>query len=690
MKTLLFEIGTEEIPAGYIQPALDAMAATLIQRLEEARIGHGAASTFGTPRRLAAMVADVADKQTAVTAEILGPPEKVAYDAKGKPTVAAEKFAEKVGLAVKQLKVRQTEKGAYLCAVKTEGGQPSATVLQQILPALALGLPFPKSMRWAELTVSFARPIHNLLALLGKKVIDITVGDVKSSRFTFGHRFLAPGRIKIEQPEDYLDALRTAFVIADIGERRAMTAAQVAAAAKSLGGKVLADEGLLDTVTQLVEYPVACAGRFEKEFLQIPGEILITAMRRHQKYFAVADTKGRLKPGFVAVNNTAAKDADLVTRGHQRVLRARLKDAQFFSQADMQVPSAQRAEKLVGVLFQAKLGSMAEKTKRVKALAGFLADEARLPKEVKAQVLRAATLCKSDLVSQVVGEFPELQGTMGRIYAATEGEPADVAAAIEEHYRPTYSGGPLPATMVGAVLALADKIDSIAGCFSVGLIPTGASDPYALRRQGIGIVQILLDKQLSISLCRAVEKGIVLYTATGAKTSETAAKVLGFLQSRMAHLLAEQGFARDVIAAVLEASVDCVPDVWNRVKALEALRKRPDFEPLAVAFKRVGNILKKAGDVKTKPVDSALFQDPCEKRLLEACAKAEKAVEKHLALGRIEAGLLAVAALRVPVDGFFDGVMVMAEDKKVQANRLALLGRIATLFGRFADFSKIG
>lgn len=688
MKTLLFEIGSEEIPAGYIQPALTAMAATLIQKLDEARIAHGPARTFGTPRRLAVVVDDVAEKQAAVTAEVLGPPAKVAYDAKGNPTMAAEKFAAKVGVAVKDLTVRRTDKGEYLCAVKSETGQPTATILQQVLPALVLGLPFPKSMRWADLTIAFARPIHNLVALLGTKVIDITVGNVKSGRYSFGHRFLAPGRVKIQRPEDYLDALRGASVIVAIDERRQMTATQVAAAAKALGGKVLADAELLDTVTQLVEYPVASAGRFEKEFLQIPDEILITAMRRHQKYFAVADTKGRLKPGFVAVNNTAAKDVELVTKGHQRVLRARLKDAQFFVQADMQASSDQRAAKLAGVLFQAKLGSMAAKTERVKTLAGFLAGEAGLAKDAKAQVTRAAALCKSDLVSHVVGEFPELQGTMGRIYAAVAGEPGDVAAAIEEHYRPTYSGGPLPATMVGAVLALADKIDSIAGCFSVGLIPTGASDPYALRRQGIGIVQILLDKNLTLSLCRAVEKGISGYPQ--ANTGEIAAKVMAFLQNRMAHLLAEQGFAKDVIAAVLEVSVDCVPDVWNRVKALENLRKRPDFEPLAVAFKRVGNILKKAAVAKPKPVDSALFQEPCEKRLLDACTKAEKAVEKHLTLGRIEDGLLAVAALREPVDGFFDGVMVMADDKKIQANRLALLGRIAALFGRFADFSKIG
>jgi len=688
MKTLLFEIGTEEIPAGYIQPALDALAATLTQKLDEARISHGPARTFGTPRRLAVMVADVAAKQAAVTAEILGPPQKVAFDAKGKPTMAAEKFAAKVAVAVKDLVVRNTDKGAYLCAVKTEAGLPTPAVLQQILPAVALGLPFPKSMRWADLSVSFARPIHNLVALWGDKVIDITVGDVKSGRTSFGHRFLAPGRIKLKRSEDYPDALRNASVIADIDERRQLTAAQVAAAARSLGGKVLADADLLDTVTQLVEYPVASAGRFEKEFLQIPGEILITAMRRHQKYFAVADTKGRLKPGFVAVNNTVAKDPERVTKGHQRVLRARLKDAQFFSQADLQVTSDQRAAKLNGVLFQAKLGSMAAKTERVRKLAGLLAEAAGLAKAVKTQVLRAAALCKSDLVSQVVGEFPELQGTMGRIYAAAGGEAPDVAAAIEEHHRPTASGGALPATMVGAILALADKIDSIAGCFSVGLIPTGASDPYALRRQGIGIVQILLDKNLTLSLGKAVAAGIEGYAQ--AKAGEIGAKVMAFLQSRMAHLLAEQGFAKDVIAAVLEVSVDCVPDVWNRVKALETLRQRPDFEPLAVAFKRVGNLLKKAGDLKQKPVDPALFEAPCEKRLLDACAKVEKTVEKHLAGGRIEDGLLAVATLRGPVDAFFDGVMVMAEDKKIQANRLALLGRIAALFGRFADFAKIG
>ena len=603
MKTLLLEIGTEEIPAGYIEPALETLTSTLLQKMTNARIDHGSAKIFATPRRLAVEVKKVAVKQKSMTSEILGPPERIGFDDKGELTVAAKKFAEKVGVAESNLTVKESDKGRYLCAKITERGYPTRTLLKSILPEVILATPFPKIMKWAELDIEFARPIHTIIALLGDKIIPFSLGDTKSGRFTRGHYFMHPGKVKISEPKDYIKTLRSVKVLADLDARRKHVQKEIDKAAKGVGGKVLPDDGLVDIVKNLVEYPVATAGRFDKEFLEVPREVLITAMREHQKYFAVINKKGNLMPCFIAVNNTRTKDMKLVATGHEWVLRARLADAQFFYKSDLEDSSKDRVEKLKGVLFQAKLGSMYEKVMRLQKMAGFLADKVEKGSDLKKEATRAAWLCKADLVSQVVGEFPKLQGIMGKVYADIDGEPVNVSAAIEEHYRPIYSGGKLPETTTGAILAMADKIDNICGFFSVGLTPTGASDPYALRRQGLGIIQIMLDKGFSFSLRGMIEKSIKLFGIKGAKKiREIADKVSIFLHNRMTHQLAEEGFSKDVIAAVASVSIDNAPDVWNRVRALQDLKTAPDFEPLAVAFKRVVNIIKKAKVIKTKPL----------------------------------------------------------------------------------------
>ncbi len=688
-ETLLLEIGAEEIPAGYIEPALEFLSETLLQKLDAARIGHGRAAVFGTPRRLAMEIRDVDDRQAPLSVEMIGPPKKVSFDDKGAPTVAAQRFAEKAGVPVGKLSVKETEKGPYLCAQKLEKGKSTRTVLSALLPEVILSLPFPKSMRWGTQSITFARPIHTILALLGKSVIPFALGNVKSGRFTLGHSFMAPGRIRIDRPEDYVKKLQSARVLADIKERKKGVRQAVEKTAKKLGGQVLEDEGLLDTVTHLVEYPVPSAGSFEDRFLELPPEILITAMRRHQKYFAVADGRGSLMPHFIAVNNTRTRKPSLVATGHERVLRARLSDARFFFESDLQETLEQRVEKLKGVLFQSDLGTVHEKVQRVRKMAALLADAAGVSPAVKKEVERAAWLCKADLVSQVVGEFPELQGVMGRVYAARAGEPEAVARAIEEHYRPTQSGGVLPEDAVGALLSVADKLDSICGCFHVGLIPTGASDPYALRRQGIGVILILLSRNFRFSVKEAVDKSISLFPKNAGKEPEAAAKVQLFLQNRMVHLLAEEGFAKDVIQAAVAVSADCVPEVWARVRALDRLKKAPDFEPLAVAFKRVVNIIRQAGGVAVSQVEESRFEDPSEKALHSAYLKVAADVEKHLQAGAFEKGLLRIASLRKPVDAFFDAVLVMAKDPSLKKNRLALLAGIAALFERFADFSKI-
>ena len=701
MDTLLLEIGSEEIPAGYIQPALEALASSLQQKLTDARITHGSARIYGTPRRLAVKIEQVAARQQSVKTEVIGPPARISFDESGNLTVAGRKFAEKVGVTVDKLAIKETEKGMYVYVEKTERGRATRTILKEILPEIILSVPSPKKMRWADLDIEFARPIHSVIALLGRSIISFQVGDVKSGRTTQGHYFMAPAKIKIAHADDYVDAMRAVHVLVDMDERKTKLRSEIKAVAERLQGDILPDEELVDINTNLVEYPIAVAGKFDQEFLEVPDEVLINAMREHQKYFSVVDDTNKLMPYFISINNTKARDMELVAKGHERVIRARLADAQFFYRGDLEVRDDERVEKLKGVLFQAQLGTMYEKTERVGRVVEYLASavDLRLESEgvgdnLKQQVARAARLCKADLVSQVVGEFPKLQGVMGRVYATVAGELPTVAAAIEEHYRPIHSGAALPETIAGALLGIADKIDSICGCFSVGLIPTGASDPYALRRQGIGIVQIMQDKGFSFSLKELIQKSLSSFDRKSAPgVGELSEKVYGFIKNRIAHLLAEEGYSKDVIAAVTDISVDDVPNVWSRVRALESMKAQTEFETLVAGFKRAGNIIKKSGEVVAGDhpgeVNEKLFEHESESALYGAFQKVERKVSVAMDQGLYDQALLEIASLRGFVDSFFDGVMVMTDNKIVRANRLTLLRHITSLFGKFADFSKI-
>jgi glycyl-tRNA synthetase beta chain len=686
MNPLLLEIGTEEIPAGYIQPALNALASKLTAKMAQARIGHNSVHVFGTPRRLVVRLDDVADRQKAVTETILGPPERIAFDEQGQPTVPARKFSEKVGVPVNRLKVAETEKGRYLSATISDKGLATKTVLKKMLPEIILSTPFPKTMRWSNLNIAFARPIQSILALLGDAVVSFSLEDkIKSGRYAWGHMFMQHRKIKIDHAADYEDRMQAAHVVVDIDKRREMVRHEVDAAAKSLGGKALPDDELLDIVTNLVEIPVATGGRFDEVFLELPREILITSMREHQKYFAVVDENDQLMPCFVAVNNTRIKDLDLVARGHERVLRARLSDAQFFYRADLKDKMDDWRERLKGVLFQAKLGSVHAKIERVEKLGAHLTQSE--PNDVQSMVQRAAQLCKTDLVSQVVGEFAKLQGIMGRVYAAVANEPGDVPVAVEEHYRPIYSGGALPQTRTGALLAIADKLDTICGCFSVGLIPTGASDPYALRRQGIGIVQIMLHHGLDLSLSAAIAAGLTPFDIeTEASVTD---QIYAFIQNRVTRMLAEEGYDKDVVAAVASVSIDDLPDVWRRAEALQKLKGAADFEPLAAGFKRVVNILRKTEVPDDMATDPARFVEPAERTLHDAFLDTREKVGALLRNGDLDKALRVIATLRQPVDQFFEDVMVMTDDQPLRENRLALLKSIAGLFNRMADFSKI-
>jgi len=691
MKTLLIEIGCEEIPAGYILPALTAFKDNILQALTKARIDHGEAKILGTPKRLTLMVTDVAKAQNSKTSTLSGPPERVGFDEKGNPTIAAQKFAAKAGIKVDAIVVADTEKGRYLTAVVEESCESSAVILERMMAKQILGLPFPKSMRWGSLSISFARPIISLVGLLGDQVLNFTVGDITSSNQTFGHRFMNPGAVRIETADDYEAVVESIGVIVDIDKRKQMLVDAIQALAREHDSQILEDPALVDIVANLVEFPYPVVGRFDEVFLEVPDEVLITAMREHQKYFALVDAKNNLKPLFIAVNNTLAKDMDLVARGHEKVLRARLSDAKFFYEADCESSLDVFAEKLKKVTFQAKLGSVYEKTQRIEVLVDYLGDTSSYADTaaLKANLSRAARICKADLVSQVVIEFTKLQGIIGRAYAIRAGEAPDVADAIEQHYRPVQSGGQLPENPTAALLAIADKLDTICGCFSVGLIPTGGADPYALRRLGIGIIQIIQAENQSFSVTALIEKGVASFVSDTVKSGKIVGQVKTFLKNRMVNIMTDQGFSREAVNSALAASFDNIPDVHLRVKALDALRKEPDFEPLATTFKRVENIQKKAGDIVVGNVDTTLFEHAAENNLFEACTKVTAAVSSLIEKGEYDGALKEIATLRPLVDSFFDDVMVFADDAAVKNNRIALLASVSGLFKNIADFSII-
>ncbi len=691
MDTLLIEIGTEEIPAGYIVPALNAFCKNVLAALDNARIDHGTASTFGTPRRLALMVKDVADRQKSRQSIMTGPPESVGFDADKNPTIAARKFADKAGIPLDQIRIEDTPKGRYLTAVVQETCESSDTIIQGILEKEILSIPFPKSMRWSDLSISFARPIISLTGLLGSRPLCFTVGNIVSSDWIFGHQFMYPGKHRLQSADAYIDVAESVGIVPDIEKRKTLLKKTIEACAAESGAVILEDAELVDLVTNLVEYPFPVAGTFDPSFLEVPDEVLITAMREHQKYFALTDASGTLKNQFIAVNNTRAKDMTLVAKGHEKVLRARLSDAKFFYETDLETSLDGFAEKLKQVTFQEKLGTVYEKTIRISDLGAFLAqasaddDKQALTRNVR----RAAQICKADLVSQVVIEFTKLQGMIGRAYALKAGEPEDVALAIEQHYRPVYSGGQLPEIPTACILAIADKMDTICGCFSVDLIPTGNADPYALRRQGIGILQIMMAENIEIPVAHIIEKALDAYLPHGSQKQQTAQQVEAFLKNRMVNLLVDAGFSREAVQSALGASFDNIPDVVLRVKALEALRKDPDFEPLSITFKRVENILKKSGQESGLSVDETLFEQSAESDLLDQVSQVNTLVDGLIQTGDYDKALSRIALLRPVVDQFFTDVMVMAENEALRNNRIALLWRVSGLFKNIADFSKI-
>ena len=683
-KDLFLEIGCEEIPAGFIPKAMADMELLMKRELESARLEYGEIVTLGTPRRLVLAVKGIAERQPDAELSAMGPAKSVAFDAEGNPTRAAQGFARGQGVEVSELTLVMTEKGEYLCAKKSEIGRDTSELLTEMLPRLMGAIPFKKSMRWADLDARFARPIHWIVALFDGIVVPFSFGNIDSGSVSRGHRFMANTTFPVRDLAHYLEECERHFVIPDPERRKEIIRGEIARVAKKANGHVLPDEGLLEQVSFLVEYPSAVAGTFSPDFLAVPREVLITSMREHQRYFSLVDADGKLLPGFITINNTLTEDPEVVVKGNERVLRARLSDARFFFEEDRKSTLASRVEALKSIVYQAKLGTSYEKMERFRELAKALADE--LNPSVADQVYRAATLCKADLVTGMVGEFPEVQGIMGREYALHDGEEPAVANAIAEHYLPTQAGGELPTSDIGAFVSLADKMDTICGCFSVGLIPTGSADPYALRRSALGIINIILERGYRKPVAGLIGASLDLLAAKSTRPREDVQKdVLEFFRGRFVNLMADR-FSADAVDAVVSVSFDDLVDAGAKIAALAEFRNRSDFGPLAVAFKRVCNIVKDGVDT---PVSADLFEDAAEGALYSSLRQTAGLVDAALGQGDYLAALTEIATLKPAVDLFFEKVMVMAEDERVRGNRLALLTGIARLFARLADFSRL-
>ncbi len=683
---LLVELGTEEIPAAFCRRALAALEDLAVERLAAARLAHGAVTVLGTPRRLVLAVANLADRQPDLREDVVGPPTRAAYDADGNPTKAALGFAAKNGVDVADLRREEVpgKKGEYVVCTRSEQGAPTRDVLRTLLADLLRDIPWQKQMRWHWGEDAFARPVHWLVALYGGEVLPVTFLGATAGRVTRGHRFLAPGPIVLEgDVVAYQRALRKAFVIVAPDERRQAIEGELARIESETGAKVRPDPALVDEVAFLVEYPVGICGDFDEGYLDVPEEVVVSAMRSHQRYFAMSGPDGSLMNRFATIAGTVTKDTSVVKRGNERVLAARLADARFFFREDQQRSLDDWATRLDGVVFQSKLGSIGAKVARVRGLAETLGAE-----HGASHVGRAAALCKADLVTHMVGEFPELQGIMGARYAALANEPGPVCAAIEEHYQPKGSQDALPASVDGAVLAVADRIDTIVGCFAAGLAPTGSADPYALRRASLGVLSILLERGWHTRLGDLVDRAAEAYAGTIEVTARTRAEVLAFLRVRLRGMLVDgRSLPADCVDAALAVGCEDVPDAAMRADAVAALRERADFEPLAVAFKRVANILK--GASSSGAPDASAFREDAERELWRAFDAARARVDQHLADNEYGRALDALAQLGPTVDAFFDVVLVMDEDAAVRANRLALLSTINTTFTRIADFRQL-
>jgi glycyl-tRNA synthetase beta chain len=696
---LVFEIGCEEIPAGMLPKAGDELKASLEKLLvaeslsEEIKV-----EAFAGPRRLTAWVCGLPVKQNDITSEVTGPPKSVAYDAVGEPTRAAVSFAEKQGVRLVDLYLVATPKGEYIATKHTKRGRTSEQILTEILPRAIHDLSWPRSMTWTGLDgARFIRPIRWIVAVLDGKPLKFTFGGVAAGNRTRGHRFIGAAEIHVRSFADYEKKLRANGVIVRPTERREKIERELTAYAKKGGHKLHDDPELLKLVTYLNEYPSVIQGGFDADFLSLPDEILITVMRDHQKYFALEKRNGELASNFLAVINLNKDPKGLVRAGHERVLRARFADAQFFWSADLKCRLADYQPKLAKITYESRLGSYGDKAERIRAIARWLTEQwssLGLAKANVADADRAAELSKCDLATEMVREFTELQGIVGGLYARAQGEPDDVADAVYDHYRPVGLDDPIPRNLTGCAVAIADKLDSVVGCFAVGVVPTGSSDPFALRRAALGVVKVIVEQKLPLSLSLAVSNVAKVLHTHAPRRNVTAAQerqVLDFILDRARFVLRERsGFAYDEVNAVFRAGADDLVDAHKRLLALRAIRRSKNFEPLTVSFKRIRKIIEKSNSKDGGSVQASLFENAAERELFAAARDTAAKVQADKRAGHYEQALDRIAGLRKAVDRFFEEVMVMAEDQAVRKNRIALLSELLREFTTVADFSEIG
>lgn len=682
-RDFLVEIGCEELPPKALKSLSDAFAKGVVDGLKQANLSHDAVEVFATPRRLALKVDGLDARQPDHEEQQLGPALQAAFDADGNPTPAAQGFARKLGVDVAALDQIETPKGIRLGRVELRAGQSAAALLPTIVQASLDALPIPKRMRWGSRRAEFVRPVHWVVMLLDGDVVTGDVMGLTIGNTSRGHRIHAPGEFTIEHPRRYAAQLAEKFVVASFVARRQQIAAGVQEIAVANRAKAVIDDALLDEVTALNEWPVPLLGNFEERFLKVPAEALISSMKEHQKYFHCVDDDGALLPHFITVSNLASKDPAQVVAGNEKVIRPRLSDAAFFYQTDLKSTQAERRTRLKPIVFQAELGSVWDKTERVAALAGHIAEQ--IGTNV-AQATRAGELCKSDLVSEMVLEFGDLQGVMGQYYATADGEEKPVALAMSEQYLPRFAGDDVATNPVSICVALADRLDTLSGIFGIGQIPTGSKDPFALRRASIGVLRTMIENRLSLSLAVLLDKAVSGHSAISNK-AETVKQVLTYILERLAAHYGDQGISAQVYQAVAAKQLDNPFDIDQRVVAVAEFEKLPQAASLSAANKRVSNLLSKGDQAVAAQVDPSLFEAEAEHSLFSELQQARSGVESHVANGEYGLALNLLAQLQSPVDSFFDQVMVMCDDAAVRSNRLALLSALRALFLLVADIS---
>ena len=699
---LVFEIGCEELPAGMIAKAAAEFKAILEKYLStENLLEKSSIEVFGGPRRLTAICEDLRTQQPDDVREVTGPPKSVAYDNVGQPTRAAVSFSEKQGVALTDTYIVSTNRGEFLAAKLHTKGRSAEAILAELLPRAVFEIPWPRAMYWAGRDgARFIRPIRWVVAIFGGKILKVTIAGVAAGAESHGHRFLGKSSVVIRGAADYASALKKSFVIVHPEERRKKIQTELARAAAKHGLKIHADAGLLEMVTYLNEFPTVIVGNFDSEFLDLPEEILVTVMRDHQKYFAMETRSGALAPHFCAAINLDRDSQGLVQAGHERVLRARFADARFFWEADQRHPLAAYMPRLKQVTYQAKLGSYFDKVERMREVSRWLADQwfaAGVTQASPANADRAAELSKCDLPTGMVGEFPELQGIVGGLYAEAQGEPEEISRAIYDQYKPAGIDDQIPGNLTGCILSLADKFDAIVGCLAAGLLPTGSSDPFGLRRAALGVVKIILEKKNPVSLSgitAATAKSLGAHAPHLQVKPETVKQILDFILERARFVLRERlGYAYDEVNATFAAGADDLVDAVHRLEALKAIRKSKNFEPLAVSFKRIRKIIEKAGAAegwRLPGVQPELLEHAAERNLHEQARAAAKSVATHKRSGKYREALQAIAEMRPAVDKFFDEVLVMSENDAVRRNRLTLLAELLSEFSTIADFSELG